>query len=214
MKIQWLGHSCFRLEESTGTVVVTDPYDSGMRNSLSHISAHAITLSHTPHIQNDVIKLEGNPSIINEIGAFEVEGVHISSLNSFCNSYEGDERGKNLIFKFRIDGVDICHLGDIGEDCNSHLAESIGSVDVLLLPIGGDHTINAEQAKKYVEFLMPNIVIPMRYKTRDCNLDIDKIDNFLKLFDDENIIYKNSNTIEFDRSYFDEYESKIIVLHR
>ena len=50
-----------------------------------------------------------------------------------------------------MDGVDLCHMGDVGEECTVRLAEVIGSVNVLMIPIGGNYTIDAKQAKEYVD---------------------------------------------------------------
>ena len=60
---------------------------------------------------------------------------------------------------------------------------------------------------------MPDVVIPMHYRTRDCEMDIDKVDSFLKLFEEEQIIYANS-AIDFDRTDFDGEDTKIIVFNR
>ena len=113
-----------------------------------------------------------------------------------------------------MDGVEICHMGDIGEDCSVMLVESIMPVNVLLIPVGGNYTIDAEQAKEYVDRLMPDVVIPMHYKTKDCDFDIDKVNEFLSFFDDEDIVYVDSNTVEFDRADFDGESTKVYVLEK
>jgi len=75
-------------------------------------------------------------------------------------------------------------------------------------------TIDAAEAREYVDKIMPDIVIPMHYKTKDCALDIDKVNEFLELFDEEDIVYCNSDTIYFDRSDFDGEKTKVIVLEK
>ena len=94
----------------------------------------------------------------------------------------GKLRGENTIFKFRMDGIDVCHLGDLGEECSSALIEAVLPVNVLLIPVGGNYTIDADMAKEYVDRIMPEIVIPMHYRTKDCKLDIDKVDVVLLRF--------------------------------
>lgn len=214
MKISWLGHSSFRLEESTGTVVVTDPFDAGIVGyEMPKTRADIVTISHDHGDHNALSRIEGNPIVLDRIGAFEIEGVHIASLRSYHDNKGGAKRGENRVFTFRMDGVDICHMGDIGEECQMSFVEALGSVNVLLLPVGGNYTIDAEQAKEYVDLIMPDIVIPMHYKTKDADIDIDKLDDFLKLFDDEDIEYVSGNTIEFDRR-FDSDSTKVIVLEK
>lgn len=212
MNIQWLGHSAFKLVESTGTTIVTDPFKGEVvgYDMPQGLVADIVTVSHNHDDHNYVTAVDGAHTILNQEGAFEINGVHITSMESYHDHHSGSRRGGNLIFKFRMDGVDICHLGDMGESCSIDICSQIGSVDILLIPVGGNYTIDAQSAKEYVDLLMPDVVIPMHYRTRDCILDIDKVDSFLKLFDEEQIIYANQ-AIDFDRTDFDGEETKIIV---
>ena len=102
-------------------------------------------------------------------------------------------------------------MGDIGEECTVRLAEVIGSVNVLMIPVGGNYTIDAKQAKEYVDFIMPDIVIPMHFKTSRSQVDIDKVDEFLDLFDEEQIVKVDGMTLEVDRAYFEGDTTKVIV---
>ncbi|MBQ2715070.1 MAG: MBL fold metallo-hydrolase [Clostridia bacterium] len=212
MKIQWLGHSCFRLEESTDSSVVTDPYRSYIGIELPKVQSDVVTVSHDHDDHNFVEGVSGNPVVLSETGSFDVKGIHISAIGSSHDEVDGAKRGGNLIFKFRIDGVDVCHMGDIGQECTPDLAEAIGPVNVLLIPVGGNYTVDAEQAKEYVDRLMPDIVIPMHYKTRGVELDIDKVDGFLRQFDDEVVEYAESDTIEISRAQFDGEYTRVVVL--
>ena len=212
MRIEWLGHSAFKLTESTGTTLLTDPFDGDLvgypMGDTGEIDVVTISHKHADH--NYLKGVSGDPLVINRQGAFEVAGVHISSIATKHDDKNGELRGNNIIFKYRMDGVDVCHLGDIGEPCNINLIELIGSVDILLIPVGGNYTIDAEQAKEYVDLLMPDIVIPMHYKSKGVSIDIDKLDAFLKLFDDSDIIYNNC-PVDFDRTEFEGENTKVLV---
>ena len=83
-----------------------------------------------------------------------------------------------------------------------------------MIPVGGTYTIDAEQAKEFVDRIMPDVVIPMHYKTRDCSMDISRLNEFLDLFEDEDIVYIESDTVEFDRADFDGETTKVYVLER
>ncbi len=214
MKLTWLGHSSFKLEESTGTTIVTDPYHSYVGYQMPTVEADVVTVSHAHNDHSCISNVQGNPTVLNRAGAYEIGGVHIMANRAYHDNQKGTERGQNIIFKFRMDGVDLCHMGDIGEDCNSMLVESMMPVNVLMIPIGGTFTIDAKEAKEYVDRIMPDIVIPMHFKTKDCDFDIDKINQFLDLFDDENIIYCDTDTVEFDRADFDGEETKVLVLEK
>jgi len=215
VKLTWLGHSAFLLEESTGTKIVTDPFNSKIVGyEMPCVEADIVTVSHNHDDHNYIGSVKGNPTLLNKVGSYEIGGVHVLASRTFHDDEKGAKRGENLVFRYRMDGVDLCHLGDIGEDCNAFLIESLMPVNVLMIPVGGNYTIDAAQAKEYVDRLMPDIVIPMHYKTKDCALDIDKINEFLDLFDNESIIYADNNTIEFDRADFDGEETKVLVLEK
>lgn len=214
MKISWLGHSSFRLEESTGTVAVTDPYHPYVGYEMPRVYADIVTVSHAHNDHSYVKNVDGDPAVINRAGAYEIGGVHMLAFKTYHDDKKGGVRGDNLVFKFRMDGVDVCHLGDIGEECNTMLVEMIMPVNILMIPIGGNFTIDAEQAKEYVDRIMPDIVIPMHYKNKDCEFDIAKMSDFLDLFDDEDIVYSDVQTMEFDRADFDGEKTKVLVLER
>ena len=178
MKIEYLGHSCFKLTESTGTSIVCDPYSDEIGYAMRKVSADAVTVSHGHYDHNAVQNVDGAPLLIDGGQNNGLAGVEINSIKSFHDTSRGKKRGENTIFKFRMDGIDVCHLGDLGEKCSSDLIETLLPVDVLLIPVGGTYTIDAEMAKEYVDRIMPDIVIPMHYRTRDCKLDIDRVDEF------------------------------------
>jgi len=213
MKIRYLGHSCFALTESTGTTVVTDPYgDVGFR--MPEVEADAVTVSHSHYDHNNVGGVKGDPVVIDKEGTYEIAGVGITGVKSYHDDENGSKRGENLIYKFRIDGLEVCHLGDLGEECSASLIENLLPVQVLLIPVGGKYTIDAEQAKEYVDRIMPSIVIPMHYKTKGLTLDIDKPDAFLDLFEDEEVEYIDEGEVELFRDDIDEETTKILVLDR
>ena len=213
MKIEYLGHSCFKLTESTGTSIVCDPYSEEVGFHMPAISADAVTVSHGHYDHNAIEKVGGNPKIIDKESSIDLSGVEINSVKSFHDGNRGKKRGENIIFKFRMDGIDVCHLGDLGEDCSSDLIETVLPVNVLLIPVGGNYTLDAEMAKEYVDRIMPDIVIPMHYRTKDCKVDIDKVDEFLNLFDGECIEETEGNSVELSRSDLGG-ETKIIVLRK
>lgn len=215
MKIRWLGHSSFKLTESTGVSVVTDPFDGEeLGIPFPEISAEIVTISHDHFDHNNAIGVKDYKLVINTIGMHEVEGVDISGFLSYHDLQKGDNRGKNIVFRYRMDGVEVCHLGDIGEKLSPMLAELIGSINVLLIPIGGKYTIDADTAKEYTDYLMPDIVIPMHYMQEGYNTELDELDDFLRKFDRNDIEYLDTDEVEFDRLDFDGQKTRVIVLNR
>ena len=212
MKIEYLGHSCFKLTASTGMSVVCDPYSGEIGYSMPQITADAVTISHH-HFDHDYLgNINNNPVVLDREGSFDLNGVQINSVKSYHDDYQGKKRGENLIFKFLMDGITVCHLGDLGEKPSDRLTEKISEVDVLLIPVGGNYTIDAKTAKTYVDKIKPQIVIPMHYRTFDCKIDIDKIDEFLKLFDKDSIT--EEDCLEISKNGLGNERLKIIVLRR
>ena len=140
--------------------------------------------------------------------------MEINSIKSFHDNEGGRLRGENIIFKFSMDGIEVCHLGDIGEDCSTELIEALLPVDVLLIPVGGEYTIDAEQAKEFVDRIMPDIVIPMHYREKGKKLDIDKVDEFTDLFDEEQVDPEGGSEIDISREDLGGDSTKIIVMER
>ena len=211
MNIQWLGQSAFKLVESTGTTIITDPFvKNDVGYDMSSVIADIVTRSNNTTLMP--ASISGDALVIDSEGFYDVEGVHILCVGDH-NTLGANGDYDNLIFKFRMDGVDVCHLGHVKNECSVELSESIGSVDVLLVPVGGGDTINADMAKGYVKLLMPDVVIPMSFKTRECNQDIDKVDVFLRKLEDYEVVF-SSSAIEFDRTEFEGEETKIIVFNK
>ena len=214
MKIRYLGHSCFQLIESTGTTVVTDPYSDEIGYSLPDVSADAVTVSHNHYDHAAADRVGGSPVVIDREGSYDLPGVEIDSIKS-CHDPEGGKlRGENIIFKFSMDGIVVCHLCDIGEECSTELIESLLPVNVLLIPVGGNYTIDAEQAKEYVDRIMPDIVIPMHFKEKGKKVDIDKVEEFTDLFDDEEVVAEEQSEVEISREDLGGDATKIIVMKK
>jgi L-ascorbate metabolism protein UlaG (beta-lactamase superfamily) len=214
MKIQYLGHSCFKLTESTGISVVTDPYQGIGYELPKGITATAVTVSHNHFDHNNIVAIDGNPTILRREGFFDLGGVEITGIKSYHDEEGGSLRGENLIYKFRMDGLDICHLGDLGEECSAELLELLLPVNILLIPVGGKYTIDSERAKEYVDQLMPEIVIPMHYKTKSSDIDVEKAQAFLDEFDEEDVDVCHKDELEFSREDLTEEKTKVILMER
>ena len=214
MKIQYLGHSCFKLTESTGTTVVTDPYGDIGIDLPDDLAADAVTISHAHYDHNNVNAVKGNPNVFRKEGYYELGGVDVTGIKSYHDLENGAQRGENVIFKFRMDGMDVCHLGDIGEECSAELIEMLLPVNILLIPVGGNYTIDAEQAKEYVDRIMPDVVIPMHYKSKHVDIDLDRAQGFLDQFDDEDVDVCRKDVLEFSRDDLTEEKTKIILMER
>ena len=179
MEIIWLGHSCFKIKGSNATVI-TDPYSPDMGYSLGKHTAHIVTVSHQHPGHSYVQGIRGEPRLITGPGEYEVGGGLIMGIATFHDKVKGEERGKNTVYLAEVDEVSICHLGDLGHVLTAGQVEELGSVDVLLLPMGGVSTINASMAAEIVRQLEPKVVVPMHFKTPALSRELEPVDKFLK----------------------------------
>ena len=178
MEITWLGHSYFRIKGKEVTLV-TDPSGETTGYSPGRIAANIVTVSHPHPGHCNVVGVEGNPKIVSRPGEYEIGGVFIIGIKTFHDQDKGKSRGKNTAYLIEIDGVRICHLGDLGHTLSAQQIEPLEGVDVLLIPVGGVSTIDAKIAAETVRLLSPKIAIPMHYKTQAVAW-LEPVDEFLK----------------------------------
>ena len=162
MEISWLGHSCFQLRGKNVTLI-TDPYSPQLGHSLGKISAPIVTISHDHPGHNFAGGVDGDPRIVRGPGEYEISDVLITGVASYHDNKHGQELGRNTIYIIHIDDLIICHLGDLGHILQEEQLEEVADADMLLVPIGGQHTINAAQAAEVISQVEPHIVIPMHY---------------------------------------------------
>ncbi|PIR05535.1 lactamase [Candidatus Kuenenbacteria bacterium CG11_big_fil_rev_8_21_14_0_20_37_9] len=189
MYIQWHGQSCFRIQaknDDATTTLITDPYTNDYGLKLPHLSADILTISHEHKDHSNIKAVNGTqkratPFLINGPGEYEISDVFIYGIPSWHDNNEGKERGKNIIYVISMEKINIAHLGDLGQtELTDKQLEMMNNIDILLIPVGGKYTINAEEAAKIISRIEPRIVIPMHYKIAGLKLDIDGIDKFIK----------------------------------
>jgi L-ascorbate metabolism protein UlaG (beta-lactamase superfamily) len=184
--IWWYGQACIKVKGRDASLVI-DPYDAnytGLKPLKLDSNIVCITHDHRDHNNSSVVKgvEEGVGSfIINGPGEYEKNGINIVGIGSFHDDSNGKERGKNTIYLVTIDGVNIVHLGDLGQKkLTQEQIEELSLCDVLMIPAGGVYTINAKDAPDIISSLEPKIVVPIHYKTAGLKFNLDPVENFLK----------------------------------
>ncbi len=184
MKARWLGHSAFLLSAADNTRIITDPYVAGSYDgALGYGSitetADGVSISHDHPDHSGQDSLPGNPKLVKGLGEHSVGSVSIKGFQTWHDSSKGAQRGGNTVFVYQIDGLRVCHLGDLGHLLDEKTARDIGQVDVLLIPVGGFYTIDAREATKVAGQLKAKVIIPMHYKTPKLGFDIAGVEDFL-----------------------------------
>jgi L-ascorbate metabolism protein UlaG (beta-lactamase superfamily) len=179
MEITWYGHSCFRLSER-GVAMVTDPFNEELGYVRPRIRADVVTISHDHPGHNCRVGFRGGPRFFEGPGEYEVKGVFITGIATFHDGRRGASRGRNSVFVFDFNGVSICHLGDLGHVLDQNQVQALSDVSVLLIPVGGLHTIDAPKAAEVISMVEPRLVVPMHYATPKETSRLQKVDKFLK----------------------------------
>ncbi len=179
MEITWLGHSCFRLRGREATVV-TDPCAKSTGYSIGRPTADIVTVSHDHPGHNNLRAVAGSPRTVRGPGEFEIAGVLIMGIRTYHDREKGQKLGKNTAYVVELDGVRVCHLGDLGHVPTPEQVEELSGVDILLAPVGGGSTIGGAAAAETVSLLEPKLVIPMHYRTPAAKDDLEPLDRFLR----------------------------------
>ena len=197
MKIKWLGHASFLITSDTETNIITDPYATGGGLSYGEIteSADIVTVSHEHGDHSNVSGVRGNPEAVR--GTAKVKGVEFKAISTYHDESGGSQRGRNTIFCFEVDEVGVCHLGDLGHPLNDKQTAELGSVDILLIPVGGFYTIDAKVASQLCDRLKPKVIIPMHFKNDKCAFPIAGVDEFLQ--GQEGVSRLDASEVEFKR---------------
>lgn len=192
-KITWAGQSCFQIAVSNSkdhsAQIVIDPFDEKIGLKTPRFPADILLISHN-HPDHDNKKIvRGEPFLIDGPGEFEVKEVFIKGIPSFHDDSQGKERGRNTIYTIEAEGMKFCHLGDLGQsELTDEQLEEIGSVDVLMIPVGGVYTISSQEASKIISQIEPKIVIPMHYQLPHLTLKLDDVKKFLKVMGKNSIV--------------------------
>ncbi len=183
MHITWLGHSCFKIQDKVsadGITLITDPFDKKIGLKAPSHEADLVTISHDHYDHNNIGAVRGNPYVIDVAGEYDIKGVGVVGIETFHDEKEGEDRGKNVIYRIDMDDITVVHLGDLGTILDSKQLEPLTGADILLIPVGGKYTLDAKKAVEVVSQIEPRIIIPMHYSVPGLKLDIDGVDKFIK----------------------------------
>jgi L-ascorbate metabolism protein UlaG (beta-lactamase superfamily) len=178
--LSWLGHACFRLRGRDVTIL-TDPYEGdGWGYPPLAVGANIVTISNDHPHHAGISAVEGSPHVLRGPGEYEIGGVLIWGVRT---ARTADNPTKNTAFIIKVEELTICHLGDLASaPLTSDELANIKDADVLLVPVGGNCTINAQQAAGVVAQVEPKLIVPMHYATEETrgHLALDDVSRFCK----------------------------------
>lgn len=171
MDIYWLGHASFRLRSTTtGLSIVTDPYAASAGLGV-HIDPRqlvdvvAVTVSHDDAMHNSAADLNDGPRVFNTPGEYEFQGITIRAIMTGLPDAAPRSR-RNVAYTIAIDGISVCHLGNIARPLTAQQVDLIGPAHVVLAPAGGEdcNLLSYRAVNQTAQQLDARWLIPMHYR--------------------------------------------------
>ncbi len=195
MRIKWYGQAAFMLTTDSGLRVATDPYTPHELGYAPMTDRADIVLTSSDddsaHCRHDLVP--GNHTWLNTLdavragGTSTVGGLEVKAIEAMeIADHPLHEPGANAMYRFELDGIQIGHMGDIGNDLNAKQVAFFDGVDVLLTLAGGVFTTRLDEVKRLIDTCQPKLVIPMHFRTLTYKpRNLHWIETFLTYFDEE-----------------------------
>jgi L-ascorbate metabolism protein UlaG (beta-lactamase superfamily) len=163
-EFRWYGHNCFRIKGREATVI-TDPVGRATGYAMPKQTADVVTISHEHPGHANLGAVRPDYQVVRGPGEYEMHDIFITGIRTYHDDQRGAESGYNTVYLIEIEGMVICHLGDLGHALTEEQAEAMSNVDVLLVPAGGGKVLDPPKAAEVIAQLEPKVVIPMQYAT-------------------------------------------------
>jgi len=209
MEITWFGQTCFRLSERGLATVVTDPYSPEIGLTLPRSRAHIVTVSYDDPQCRYTSGVRGPFKLLDGPGEYEIGTVFITAIATYADGKRGATRGLNTVFTFSFDSLTVCHLGRLGHVPTQSQVEDLGTVDILLVPVGGVGSLGPAQASEVISLFEPSFVIPMYYMIPGLQVKLGTLSRFLKEMGLDKV--DSQEAFKVSRSSLSE-ETQVIVL--
>ncbi len=177
-EFRWYGHNCFRIR-GKDAVVITDPVGKGTGFNLAKTTADLVTVSSNQPEHSNLAAIKPEFDTIDGPGEYEIHDVFVTGIRTHLDEMNGKSRGHNTAYLIELDGMVICHLGDLGHALSAEHAEAMSDVDVLLVP-AGSKTLGAARAAEITSQLTPKVVIPMQYATATGDRDLEGLEVYCR----------------------------------
>jgi L-ascorbate metabolism protein UlaG (beta-lactamase superfamily) len=192
--LTWFGQSCFLIESAEGVRILTDPPGRNAGYELpTGLRVDVVTISHA-HPDHDNLGMVATPTRVRVLRGLtadrkgwtkidvHLKDVAVRSVGVYHDDAGGAKYGLDTIFVLEVSGIRIAHLGDLGHLLDDRQLSAVGSVDVVLVPVGGATTIDARQATRVIDALRPRLcIIPMHYRTPTATAtNLATVDEFLE----------------------------------
>ena len=179
MRIRWHGHACFEVADNV--TIVVDPHDGrslGIRPPSASADIVLMTHDHSDHNAFKVIR-GTHKDVFSFAGEFIFEGLRFTGLQTDHDEFGGTKRGKNVMYLMNVDGISICHCGDLGNIPDDDVMDKIKGTDILMVPVGEVYTMNVTDVIRFIDMVEPRVIVPMHYRVGGLSLPVNSVDNFI-----------------------------------
>lgn len=180
MDLQFYGANCVKITTKKTTIVIDD--------NLAELGQKAVARA------GDVMLFSGVHQpvtidarlVIDQPGEYEVSDISIRGISARSHMDDPDVKpagGSATIFKLSYDDVEVVIMGHVYPELTDAQLESIGTVDVLVVPVGGNgYTLDPVGALKLIKKIEPKLVIPTHYADKGIAYEVpqQELDNALK----------------------------------
>ncbi|MEA3338368.1 MAG: MBL fold metallo-hydrolase, partial [Chloroflexota bacterium] len=172
--------------------------------------AHIVTVSYDDPECRYTKGVRGPSKLLDGPGEYEIGDVFVTGIPTFADAKRGATRGLNTIFTFRFDGLTVCHLGRLGHVPTQSQVENLGTVNVLLAPVGGGGSLTPARASEVISLFEPNLVVPMYYKVEGLKTKLGALNRFLKEMGVDKV--EKQETLKVSQTKLSE-ETQVVVLN-
>jgi L-ascorbate metabolism protein UlaG (beta-lactamase superfamily) len=158
---------------------MTDPVGKKTGFALTKQTADIVTVSSQQPEHTNLAAVKPEYDTIDGPGEYEIHDIFITGIRTHQDETNGDDRGHNTSYLIELDGMVICHLGDLGHALSEEQSEAMTDVDVLLVP-AGSLQLDPARAAEIAGQLGPKVVIPMQYATASGDQDLLGLDAFCR----------------------------------
>jgi L-ascorbate metabolism protein UlaG (beta-lactamase superfamily) len=218
MRITWYGHACFRLE-SSGLSIVTDPYTPATAGlpPVSEPADVVLMSSALDDAHSNWRMVPGSPRVVNALDAVDAPirldgSVEVRAVAAMEGYDRPDDPKANALYALTLDGVTVCHMGDVGNPLmEEQLAPLRGRVDVLLALAGAMRTIALADLDEAIEEIGPRTVIPMHYKTPRVRYELGPLEDFLARHANEPVEWRTESWLELTPQTLPEQRTIVVL---
>jgi L-ascorbate metabolism protein UlaG (beta-lactamase superfamily) len=178
-EIRWFGHNCFRIRAREATVVI-DPVGKNTGYAMAKQTADVVLLTHEHPGHANLTAIKPPYQVVRGPGEYEMHDVFITGIRTYHDAENGAQNGYNTAYLLEVEGMTVCHVGDLGHALNEDQLEILTGADILMIPVGGGSVITTEQAAETVGLLEPKVVIPMQYATPIGDKKLGELEPFCK----------------------------------